>query len=458
MTLTKATYSMLDGPVGNVKDFGATGDGVTDDTVALQAAIDEICNAQGILLFPPGIYKISASLTFPTKSFVIRGSGPTATNISEVPGSGQIKLFDMTGTNGPSVVIENMGFFGPNTSPPSYGGDGLYFSASNGVSVINCWFGGLTNGVNKANDASFVRLLDCTFEFCVTGILFNAGVQCIVDNTTFYRNNTDYNLSGSCSLSLFTNSTHGETINNCVYLNGATDAIVENVTCRQDFASYTPIIMELVNNCTRNIIRNVRTYNFGTELIKLTSGAQSNNNLFDGLYSTIQPVIPPSLPLPAGTGAAGIEIGPTNEGNTFSNFNFIAIDVGIVDAGGDNRFVNGIINTSATAGVVIQNSTDSEFVGVTLVNNAVDWSTVGTVQTVFLTDINGTVTGLTPGRYGSRGVGPVGRLFYGTAAPLTLAYLLGDRVLNINPVVGQPKSWVCTVAGTPGTWVSEGNL
>lgn len=117
MSLTKATYSMIDGPVGNVKDFGAVGDGVANDTAAVQAAIDEICNAEGILLFPPGTYALSAPLTFPNKSFVIRGSGPTATNISEIPGSGQIKLFDMSGANGPSVVIEHMGFLGQQVVP-----------------------------------------------------------------------------------------------------------------------------------------------------------------------------------------------------------------------------------------------------------------------------------------------------------------------------------------------------
>ena len=40
----------------------------------------------------------------------------------------------------------------------------------------------------------------------------------------------------------------------------------------------------------------------------------------------------------------------------------------------------------------------------------------------------------------------------------TIAWKVGDRVFNSAPAVGQPKSWVCTVAGTPGTWVSEGNL
>lgn len=34
----------------------------------------------------------------------------------------------------------------------------------------------------------------------------------------------------------------------------------------------------------------------------------------------------------------------------------------------------------------------------------------------------------------------------------------GEQSFNIQPSAGQPKSWVCTVSGTPGTWVSTGNL
>lgn len=48
----------------------------------------------------------------------------------------------------------------------------------------------------------------------------------------------------------------------------------------------------------------------------------------------------------------------------------------------------------------------------------------------------------------------------GSAAPTgaTLAWVPGDRLVNSVPTVGQPKAWTCTVAGAPGTWVSEGNL
>lgn len=42
--------------------------------------------------------------------------------------------------------------------------------------------------------------------------------------------------------------------------------------------------------------------------------------------------------------------------------------------------------------------------------------------------------------------------------PYAGAWTVGQRTFNLIPTVGQPKSWVCTVAGSPGTWVSEGNL
>lgn len=44
------------------------------------------------------------------------------------------------------------------------------------------------------------------------------------------------------------------------------------------------------------------------------------------------------------------------------------------------------------------------------------------------------------------------------SAPTFGTWRAGDKAINYTPVVGQPKSWVCTAAGTPGTWVSEGNL
>jgi len=59
MALTKAHNRMIEGAAVNVKDFGAVGDGVTDDTLAIKAAIDSLTPFGGNVYFPQGIYLVS---------------------------------------------------------------------------------------------------------------------------------------------------------------------------------------------------------------------------------------------------------------------------------------------------------------------------------------------------------------------------------------------------------------
>jgi len=54
--------------VVNVKDFGAIGDGVTDDTAAIQAALDYIKTDGGTLVFPYATYKCNSVLTLQLNS------------------------------------------------------------------------------------------------------------------------------------------------------------------------------------------------------------------------------------------------------------------------------------------------------------------------------------------------------------------------------------------------------
>lgn len=50
------------GGYANVKDFGAVGDGVTNDTAAIQRAINSVPVAGGGVFLPPGTYAISSAL------------------------------------------------------------------------------------------------------------------------------------------------------------------------------------------------------------------------------------------------------------------------------------------------------------------------------------------------------------------------------------------------------------
>ena len=64
----------------SVKDFGAVGDGVTDDTTAIAAAVAAVPTG-GIVLFPPATYLVS-TVNVTGKSVVLSGYGSTINSTS----------------------------------------------------------------------------------------------------------------------------------------------------------------------------------------------------------------------------------------------------------------------------------------------------------------------------------------------------------------------------------------
>jgi len=49
-------------------------------------------------------------------------------------------------------------------------------------------------------------------------------------------------------------------------------------------------------------------------------------------------------------------------------------------------------------------------------------------------------------------------VFRSTIAPVSGTYKAGDRVIRSPYISGSPKGWMCTVGGTPGTWVADAVL
>lgn len=109
----------------NVKDFGAKGDGVTDDTAAFKSAISQ-CPWNTALVIPAGTYVITDRLDF-AKSLVIRGAGVDQT-ILYFPKS----MTDLSGNTWPSGVSQwtNGPFF------ITYRGDSKVYPATKLASVL----------------------------------------------------------------------------------------------------------------------------------------------------------------------------------------------------------------------------------------------------------------------------------------------------------------------------------
>lgn len=93
----------------NVKNYGATGDGATDDATAIRAAIAAaFAVGGGVVFFPPGTYMVGSTLTFPMNpttrysNITLRGAGPNTTTLRR---TGNFILLDISGLNTTQWII-----------------------------------------------------------------------------------------------------------------------------------------------------------------------------------------------------------------------------------------------------------------------------------------------------------------------------------------------------------------
>jgi hypothetical protein len=142
----------------NVSDFGAKGDGVTNDTAAIQAAIDSAENG-GVIEIPRGTYMVSG-LKIKKHGTTITGEARWGTRLVRITGSTE-PLIDMSGTftldghikycSISSIMLN--GNFKPGVLLRSYFADNIVFRD---VSFVHC------DGVSL----DFVEVWDTRFNSC----------------------------------------------------------------------------------------------------------------------------------------------------------------------------------------------------------------------------------------------------------------------------------------------------
>lgn len=160
MALTKVTYSMIDGAVVNVLDYGAVGDDATSNTAALQAALDALTSG-GTMYVPEGIYR-SGALTVSNDNveiamepgavlkFNVLGSGAKAITISaenfSVRGgaiqgpAGGVYVGNENGLHmiGASTASRKVGLTVIGTEISQFGAHGIYAQFVDSIAVENC--------------------------------------------------------------------------------------------------------------------------------------------------------------------------------------------------------------------------------------------------------------------------------------------------------------------------------
>lgn len=73
-----ANGSAVAGPVLDVRDYGALGDGAADDAPAIRAALDDLPEGGGTVHVPPGVHLLGGSLAVGRAGTILRGVGPAS--------------------------------------------------------------------------------------------------------------------------------------------------------------------------------------------------------------------------------------------------------------------------------------------------------------------------------------------------------------------------------------------
>jgi hypothetical protein len=189
----------------SVKDFGAVGDGVADDTVAIQAAIDYVeGNGGGSIYLPSGVYKLNSGLTISRGGVNLYGDGceefvgAFGSTVPQVRGNGTWLYWDFLSTSlitlatstSNGVIISKIGFdcpkptIAPGWTPPN---QGPAINVLAGPCVLeDLYFFGVSRGIQigsigaSTGRATLSRIKGEFFVFGVD-IVFSADVVRIND-------------------------------------------------------------------------------------------------------------------------------------------------------------------------------------------------------------------------------------------------------------------------------------
>lgn len=398
--------------VVSVKDFGAKGDGVTDDTAAIQSAINyatTLSSVGGYVYLPPGSYKTTSTIYTYGSSGIgqvgLVGSGMFSTRI--LP-SGDFTVLNLV------------------TSYQESGGFSIEWPTTAAASIPTTRIGIEIAGANW--QFSYATLKNVTVMYGYRGYVLNdwtgqplgTAYLCTLQQLTafrcadwgFYLNSK----TGSTTLRMIhcyvrgDNSSGSAQYGKGVYATNFNDIYTEQLAIDQCLNSWVQFVN--YNVCVMN----------GTafEADKISSSGATAVYL-NGVNTVVNGFKDISNNYDVTSGNARVIFCGANCMLSLQGYNEQFSTV----VAGTTKYR--IAYNSATTDI---NIVDRSVLPSHVLNNG--WATGASYQGI--------------------------RISTAGSTPSTGTWVRGDYVKNGVPALAQPKGWYCTASGSPGTWVSEGNL
>jgi Pectate lyase superfamily protein len=314
---TGTAWKVLNESVINVKDYGAVGDGATDDTEAIQTSV----NKGGLINLPSGEYLISTTIAIPSNTKILGASrnfegGVKSTKITYNKNAGV--CFDTEQTQAINIEISNIGIYCSNSRGSSIAINTVYSSFSN---INNVFVKGFDIAIRygKQNNSNYSDIVLNSNNYGIFGVEGATGgdatnvtnfsniygsnianVGCTFHALTANNNVSEIGMDGcnigfsiaNCNLSSFKNLYTELDISVGIFLHNCNNCVVENlyIGVANAAAPVTYIGMHILT-CDNTTITNVNVDgnkilptgvvdgNFSTHFL---CDGPSNNHTLDG--------------------------------------------------------------------------------------------------------------------------------------------------------------------------------
>lgn len=470
--------------VYNVKSapYNAVGDGITNDTAAIQAAISAAVANKGIVVFPFGTYLVSDYLAITGACTIMtQGSTGTATITQATVSKG---IFSIQSSN---VQIYDLTLTITNTSSVSVG-------------VI------ASSGSSSGSYYSNIRIERCTFNHqAINGIQLSYCSKSSIRFCTFSTTNVAaryaMNLSAVSTFDISNN--YITTTSSAVILSSLSSVAVNDVVIYKNSISNKGNGIEVFGATNVFIVQNTLTAQSGASS-SYSIQADTNSGVLVNTFYLIENVIDNVL---SPTGMNSLDIDVTNayilsncfkdtggnfvsginiqiQNNRFENINRYALNMlgtfsNVTISNNSFTDVYYTSSTGANASAIYLNPTAGSGTYTSVTNNTGSVgskvATAKNVTGVYLGTAQGTInysgndfvsftnqiSGAVSLNYLFHYVDVTGKEVYvttSTSAPTTGTWTTGQKVIVQTPVAGGYIGYVCTAGGTSGTWKGFGAI